>query len=132
MVQKFYFTFGNEGYPYAGGWVEILAESRSEAVKVFRQHYPDRYEGMVNCCDIYSEDSFKKTCMVNGNLGAKCHAVYCQPCKSGDGIDSAVFEAIKAVARKSPDVGWDMSIISEVIDLIEQCLVKRGINTCHL
>lgn len=115
-----------------------MAENCAEAIKVFRKHYPDKHEGIVNCCDIYSEDYFSKTCMVDGNLGAKCHAFYRQPlsnneflCESGDRIDNAVFEAIKAVAYNSSDVDWDMSIIGEITDLIEDTLIECGVNTCH-
>ncbi len=75
-MERFYFTFGSsEHFPYQGGWVEVFAPSRRLAVKTFRAHFPDRNEGIVNCSDIYTEEQFQKTEMVNSNLGAACHEI---------------------------------------------------------
>lgn len=136
-VKKFYFTFGtSESYPFQGGWVEIFAEDRKKAAEVFRKHHPDKFEGTLNCADVYSEEGFSKTKMVDGNFGERCHAVYHQPmqddnllCEAGDKIDNAVFAAISAVAHKYID--WDMNIIGEVTDFIESALSSRGIEICH-
>lgn len=81
IVRKFYFTFGlSEKFPYQGGWVEVFAPDRTLAVKTFRSRFPDRNEGVINCSDIYTEEQFRKTEMVNDNLGAACHEVlFCEP-----------------------------------------------------
>ena len=36
-AKKFYFTFGtDEKYPFQGGWVEIIAENKKEAIITFQ------------------------------------------------------------------------------------------------
>lgn len=75
-MNKFFFTFGtSEKFPYCGGWVEVFAPDRAKAVATYRSHFPDVNEGIVNCSDIYTEEQFMKTEMVNNNLGATCHKV---------------------------------------------------------
>lgn len=77
-MEKFYFTFGREKeHPYQGGWVEILAENREQAKEIFKAEYPNRPGSsfLIYAFD-YTEERFLKTSMVNGNLGAKCHAVH--------------------------------------------------------
>lgn len=37
--QKFYYTFGSEGQPYEGGWVEIMAANFEEADMLFSKRY---------------------------------------------------------------------------------------------
>lgn len=76
MPIPFYFTFGtSKHFPFVGGWVEIWAVSKSAAIKVFRNHYPDKNEGIVNCASIYNADEFAASGMANGNRGASCHQV---------------------------------------------------------
>lgn len=75
-MQKFYFTFGtSEHFPFQGGWVEVIAPNRLAAVRTFRERFPDRHDGIVNCSDIYTEEQFELSDMSDGNLGATCHAV---------------------------------------------------------
>ena len=77
-MEKFYFTFGREKeHPYQGGWVEIVAENREQAKEIFKAEYPNRPgSSFLNYAFDYTEERFLKTSMVNGNLGAKCHAVH--------------------------------------------------------
>ena len=73
---KLYYTFGSDkNYPYQGGWVEVHASSVNAAHDLFRRAYPDREgdEGILNCCDYYTEKAFKS--FGNENLGAGCHDV---------------------------------------------------------
>lgn len=74
-MSKFYFTYGFDDQPFKGGWTEIEAEDFRMACTVFRAFHPDRYPGCLNCCDYYTEERFKQTCMAgpDGNLGAFCH-----------------------------------------------------------
>lgn len=74
-MEKFYFTYGMEGYPFYGGWTEIEAEDYNTACNIFRAIHPDKIDGLLNCCSVYSEESFKKTVMgIKGsNLGYSCH-----------------------------------------------------------
>lgn len=75
-MAKFYFTFGiSDKFPFRGGWVEVFAPDRTRAVATYRCHYPDIHEGIVNCSEIYTEEQFMRTEMVNNNLGAACHEV---------------------------------------------------------
>lgn len=75
-MQKFYFTFGtSEKFPFRGGWVMVIAPDRSKAVAAYRARHPDVNKGIINCSDIYTEEQFMKTEMVNSNLGAACHEI---------------------------------------------------------
>lgn len=76
--QTYYFTFGTDPeFPYQGGWVEVQATSRDEAVEKFNKFYPPRYpdRAFVNCAFIYPEEAFKETRMYElaNNLGYACH-----------------------------------------------------------
>lgn len=45
-----YFTFGSdERFPFQNTYVIVFAGSEKEAVRKFRERYPDRTEGTVNC-----------------------------------------------------------------------------------
>lgn len=64
----YYVTFGSDGY-FNGGWVEVDADTYSEAYELFDKAYSTNAY-----CSIYSEEQFKGTNMYkNGNLGARCH-----------------------------------------------------------
>ena len=55
---KFYFTYSSSGMAYKGGWTEVEAPSRATAMQA--------------CPDIYTEEAFRKTGMLDGgNFGAK-------------------------------------------------------------
>jgi hypothetical protein len=72
--QKFYYTFGSDGQPYEGGWVEIYAEDFNEADKLFRKRYGDGVGGFIRCAGRYTEAMFKNTGMYeHGNMGNFCH-----------------------------------------------------------
>lgn len=74
-MKKFYFTYGTEGHPYYGGWTEIEAPNRNSACALFRALHPDKTEGLLNCCDVYTEEAFRRTTMnsPDGNFGFHCH-----------------------------------------------------------
>lgn len=73
MERKYYFTYGSsDNFPYQCGWTKVIAESRAQAIAVFRAAHPDKHEGFVNCAFIYDEEAFKKSGMLEaGNGGAK-------------------------------------------------------------
>lgn len=75
QISTYYFTFGSDSrYPFQGGWVQVEAESLNQAVKIFRQHFPDRMPNVLNCADYYTSTQFYRTGMAEGgNLGARCH-----------------------------------------------------------
>ena len=73
-MNKYYFTFGtDENFPYQGGWVEVYAETLKEAIQKFKNKFPNRCENIINCASYYTEKQFKKSGMLEGNLGKKCH-----------------------------------------------------------
>jgi len=77
-MQDFYFTYGLEGQPFKGGWTIVEAPDRESAVKVFRIFHPDRYEGIVNCADIYTEEQFQRTSMaLTDNYGERLQETIC-------------------------------------------------------
>ena len=51
--------------------------------------------------------------------------------ESVDRIDNAVWEAVKEMALNSDEMEWDMSIIGEVADYIEETLKQHNIPTCY-
>lgn len=74
-MANFYFTYGtNKNFPFRGGWTEITAPDVSAACHIFRAVHPDKIDGILNCADIYSEESFRKTNMYleNNNFGIGC------------------------------------------------------------
>lgn len=62
-MEKFYFTYGLEGYPFQGGWTTVIADNEETAIGIYRVYHPDRTPGILNCASIYSEEQFKKTNM---------------------------------------------------------------------
>lgn len=74
-MPTFYFSYGSEGHPFYGGWTEVDAPDENTACAVFRAVHPDKINGMLNCCAVYSEKEFKRTCLAgpNGNFGRFCH-----------------------------------------------------------
>ncbi len=74
-MPKFYFTYGtSRQYDYQGGWTEVEAPNMTAAIAAFRVYHPDKRIGVLNCCDVYREDEFRKTEMfTEGNFGAYCH-----------------------------------------------------------
>lgn len=73
-MPRFFFTYGTDGQPFCGGWTEIEAPDMSTACAIFRAYHPDRREGLLNCADVYTEATFKKTGMdgPDGNFGRHC------------------------------------------------------------
>ena len=76
--KKYYYTFGSSAtFPFQNGWVTITAPSRNMADALYMELYPcPKGDPTLNCSFVYTEKEFQKTNMVDGNLGAKCHASY--------------------------------------------------------
>ena len=59
-METFYFTYGtSENFPFQGGWSEVHAADRNQAVALFRREHPDKTPGLVNCSSIYTEKQFQ-------------------------------------------------------------------------
>lgn len=59
-METFYFTYGTDkNFPFQGGWTEVHAADRNQAVALFRREHPDRSPGLVNCSSIYTEKQFQ-------------------------------------------------------------------------
>lgn len=77
-MKNYYFTFGTSpSFPYQNGWVLVQAPNRQAAIQIFSAYYPAKYELLVNCSFIYTEEEFKETIMYRDreNLGAGCHCI---------------------------------------------------------
>lgn len=73
---RFYYTYGTEGHPFYGGWSVVEAPDRDAADAAFRAYHPDKRSGLLNCCNIHTEEYFQKTAMAaEGNFGARCQEV---------------------------------------------------------
>lgn len=74
-MAKLYFTYGDEGQPFCGGWTEVEAPDMRTACAVFRAFHPDKYDGLLNCSSVYTEAAFQTTSMAGpkGNFGRFCH-----------------------------------------------------------
>lgn len=76
-MKTYYFTFGtDEDFPFQGGWVEVVAPNIRAAARIFKAYFPnDNDPDILNCADYYSEEVFRQTEMMAGNMGAGCHLV---------------------------------------------------------
>lgn len=71
-----YFTFSMEGQLFERGWIEIKADTISEAREKFVKKYKDRaFVGKsLNFAFPYTKEEFDRTGMKEeGNFGAYCH-----------------------------------------------------------
>lgn len=72
--KAFYFTYGSEGQPFRGGWTTVYAPDMATAIALFRVFHPDKEEGLLNCCMLYTAEKFLSTSMYRyANLGARLH-----------------------------------------------------------
>lgn len=72
-MAKFYFTYGTDGQPFAGGWTVVEAPDGHAACAAFRAYHPDKTDGLLNCSSVYDEEHFKLTEMCRrGNFGSHC------------------------------------------------------------
>jgi hypothetical protein len=59
-LESYYFTFGSANYfPHKKTYLEVIADSKKSAVEKFRKKYPDHFKDVVNCSEIYSEESWE-------------------------------------------------------------------------
>lgn len=73
---RFYYTYGTEGHPFYGGWSVVEAPDRDAADAAFRAYHPDKRSGLLNCCNIHTEEYFQKTAMAaEGNFGYRCQEI---------------------------------------------------------
>lgn len=73
-LEKFYFTYGTDGYDFYGGWTEVYAENMDIAVKLFDIYHPRRDPTLIACAGVYTNTLFEKTDMYkHGNYGVGCH-----------------------------------------------------------
>lgn len=60
-MNNYYFTFGSsESFPFQRGYLIVRAASLNEAIEKFRNKYPDRHEGVVNCSSWYTEEQWNQ------------------------------------------------------------------------
>lgn len=60
-MEKYYFTFGPEKtFPYQNTYLIVAASSYNDAVKSFREKYPDLHPDCMNCSSCYNEKEWGK------------------------------------------------------------------------
>jgi len=79
MLEKYYFTFAEDGQLFRGGWVIICAKTETAARRLFVEHYGEAaisQEGFLRFAFSYSEIEFLKTGMLDtGNFGYFCWGI---------------------------------------------------------
>lgn len=59
---KYYFTFGlNPNLPYQDSNLIVIAGYKAEAVNKFREKYPDRIDGYLNCSFVLTAEQWKRS-----------------------------------------------------------------------
>lgn len=91
-MEIFYFTYGTDkGFPFQGGWTEIHAADRKQAVALFRREHPDRSPGLVNCSSIYTEKQFQDKVLPLYKDGDTFWSV-CHECITPEGVTYPIKE----------------------------------------
>lgn len=73
---RYFYTFGSDpAFPYQHGWLEVRAASWDEAHRKFREKYPDRHGGTLNCAFFYDEKQWAAISPETDWRGRKCHEV---------------------------------------------------------
>ena len=91
-METFYFTYGTDKrFPFQGGWTEIHAPDRNQAVALFRREHPDRTPGLVNCSSIYTEKQFKDKVLPLYKDGDSFWSV-CHECITPEGVSYPIKE----------------------------------------
>lgn len=91
-METFYFTYGTDkGFPFQGGWTEVHAAARNQAVALFRREHPDRSPGLVNCSSIYTEKQFKDKVLPLYKDGDAFWSV-CHECITPEGVTYPIKE----------------------------------------
>lgn len=85
-METFYFTYGTDkNFPFQGGWTEVHAADRNQAVALFRREHPDRTPGVVNCSSIYTEKQFQDKVLPLYKDGDTFWSV-CHECITPEGV----------------------------------------------
>lgn len=59
-MEKYYFTFGSwKRFPFQNTYLVVIASSYRDAIKGFREKYPDVNPECLNCSDYYDEEQWK-------------------------------------------------------------------------
>lgn len=91
-METFYFTYGTDkNFPFQGGWTEIHAADRNQAVALFRREHPDRSPGLVNCSSIYTEKQFQDKVLPLYKDGDTFWRV-CHECITSEGVTYPIKE----------------------------------------
>lgn len=91
-METFYFTYGTDkGFPFQGGWTEVHAADRNQAVALFRREHPDRSPGLVNCSSIYTEKHFQDKVLPLYKDGDAFWSV-CHECITPEGVTYPIKE----------------------------------------
>lgn len=91
-METFYFTYGTDkNFPFQGGWTEVHAADRNQAVALFRREHPDKTPGLVNCSSIYTEKQFQDKVLPLYKDGDAFWSV-CHECITPEGVTYPIKE----------------------------------------
>lgn len=91
-METFYFTYGTDkNFPFQGGWTEVHAADRNQAVALFRREHPDKTPGLVNCSSIYTEKQFQDKVLPLYKDGGAFWSV-CHECITPEGVTYPIKE----------------------------------------
>ena len=91
-METFYFTYGTDkNFPFQGGWTEVHAADRNQAVALFRREHPDRSPGLVNCSSIYTKKQFQDKVLPLYKDGDAFWSV-CHECITPEGVTYPIKE----------------------------------------
>ena len=91
-METFYFTYGTDkNFPFQGGWTEVHAPDRNQAVALFRREHPDRSPGLVNYSSIYTKKQFQDKVLPLYKDGDAFWSV-CHECITPEGVTYPIKE----------------------------------------
>lgn len=91
-METFYFTYGTDkNFPFQGGWTEVHAAARNQAVALFRREHSDRTPGLVNCSSIYTKKQFQDKVLPLYKDGDAFWSV-CHECITPEGVTYPIKE----------------------------------------
>lgn len=80
-MEKYYFTFGSwEKFPYQNTYLTVVASGYEDAVKTFREKYPDITPNCLNCSDCYGEKEWERVGQYYADM-APAEVIWTKSCR---------------------------------------------------
>lgn len=72
-MQTYYFTYGNgDTQPFRGGWTEVEAVTRQQAINIYNKIFPKTPEGLIRCDQVAATAEEMGIMLQTGNYGHFC------------------------------------------------------------